>query len=183
MRSQKTSLEDSISKCTGCGNQNRNRTSSLQPQSEVRTSSLKNNSRCEKFEQFVISQVRECIVLLQVCVFNHSVVSDTLQPCGLYPARLLCPWGFSRQEYWSGFPCPPPGDVPNSGIEPRCPTLQVDSLPSKPLGKLKNTGVGSLSLLQIFPTQELNWDLLHCRQILYYLSHRGDPTKLTLNFQ
>ena len=26
--------------------------------------------------------------------------------------------GFSRQEYWSGLPCPPPGDLPNSGIEP-----------------------------------------------------------------
>ena len=26
--------------------------------------------------------------------------------------------GFSRQEYWSGFPCPPPGDLPDPGIEP-----------------------------------------------------------------
>ena len=26
--------------------------------------------------------------------------------------------GFSRQEYWSGLPCPPPGDLPDSGIEP-----------------------------------------------------------------
>ena len=26
--------------------------------------------------------------------------------------------GFSRQEYWSGLPCPPPGDLPNPGIEP-----------------------------------------------------------------
>ena len=40
-----------------------------------------------------------------------------------------------RQEYWSGFPCPPPGDLPNPGIKPRSPTLQVDSLASKPLGK------------------------------------------------
>ena len=38
----------------------------------------------------------------------------------------------------------------------------------------QNTGVGSLSLLQgIFPTQELNQGLLHCRQILYQLSHQG----------
>ena len=50
----------------------------------------------------------------------------------------------------------------------------VDSLPSKPPGKPKNTGVGSLFLLQqIFPTQELNWGLLHCRWILYHLSHQG----------
>ena len=42
---------------------------------------------------------------------------------------------FSRQEYWSGLPCPPPGDLPNPGIEPRFPTLQADSLPSEPPGK------------------------------------------------
>ena len=36
--------------------------------------------------------------------------------------------GFSRQEYWSGLPCPPLGDLPNPGIEPRSPTLQADSL-------------------------------------------------------
>ena len=35
---------------------------------------------------------------------------------------------FSRQEYWSGLPCPSLGDLPNSGIEPRSPTLQADSL-------------------------------------------------------
>ena len=36
--------------------------------------------------------------------------------------------GFSRQEYWSGWPCPPPGDLPDPGIEPLSPALQVDSL-------------------------------------------------------
>ena len=54
--------------------------------------------------------------------------------CSL-PARLLCPWGFFRQEYWSGLPCPPPGDPPNPGIEPRSPVLQADSLPSELPGK------------------------------------------------
>ena len=83
----------------------------------------------------------------------------------------------SRPEYWSGQPVPSPGDLPNPGIEPRSPTLQVDSLPAEPQGKLKNTGVGSLSLLQrIFPTQELNQGLLHCRQILYQLSHQVSPS-------
>ena len=33
-------------------------------------------------------------------------------------ARLLCPWAFSRQEYWSGLPCPPPGNLPDPGIKP-----------------------------------------------------------------
>jgi len=44
--------------------------------------------------------------------------------------------GFSRQEYWSGLPCPPPGYLPNPGIKPRSPTLQMDSLPAEPPGKL-----------------------------------------------
>ena len=84
--------------------------------------------------------------------------------------------GFSRQEYWSGLLCPPPGDLPNPGIKPRSPALQADSLPSEPPGKPKNTGVGSLSLLQgIFLTQELNLGLLHCRWILYELSYQGSP--------
>ena len=44
--------------------------------------------------------------------------------------------GFSRQEHWSGLPFPSPGDLPDPGIEPRSPTLWVDSLPSEPLGRL-----------------------------------------------
>ena len=58
-----------------------------------------------------------------------------------------------------------PGDLPNPEIEPRSPTLQVDSLPAETQGKAKNTGVGSLSLLQqIFLTQESNWGLWDCRK-------------------
>ena len=41
---------------------------------------------------------------------------------------------FSRQGYWSGLLFPSPGDVPNPGIEPGSPALQVDSLPSEPQG-------------------------------------------------
>ena len=43
--------------------------------------------------------------------------------------------GFSRQEHWSRLPFPPPGDLPNPGIEPRSPALQTDNLPSEPPGK------------------------------------------------
>ena len=71
-----------------------------------------------------------------------------------------------------------PRDLPNPGIEPRSPTLQVDSLPAEPQRKPKNTGVGSLSLLQrIFPTQKSSQGLLYCRWILYQLSYQG-----TINF-
>ena len=42
--------------------------------------------------------------------------------------------GFYRPEYWSGLPCPSPGDLPNPGIEPGSPALQADSLPFEPSG-------------------------------------------------
>ena len=38
--------------------------------------------------------------------------------------------GFSRQKYWSGLPFPSPGELPDPGIEPRSPALQVDALPT-----------------------------------------------------
>ena len=64
------------------------------------------------------------------------------------------------------FPLQLTGLIP--GIEPRSPTLQADSSLAEPPGKPKNTGVGSLLLLQgIFLTQESNQGLLHCRWILY----------------
>ena len=42
--------------------------------------------------------------------------------------------GFPRQEYWSGLPWPPPGDLPDPGVEPATPVLAVDSLPLSHLG-------------------------------------------------
>ena len=111
-----------------------------------------------------------CAVL---CLVTQSCPT-LCDPMDCKPARLLCPWGFSRQEYWSGLPCPPPGELPNPGIKPRSPALQADSLPSEPQRKPKNTGMSSLSLLQgIFPTQGSNPDLPHCRRILYQLSHQA----------
>ena len=93
--------------------------------------------------------------------------------------RTVACQGFSRQEYWSGWPCPPPGNLPNPGNEP---TLQADSLLAELPGKPKKTGVDSLSLLQgIFLTRDSNQDLLHCRQILYQLSYQGSPRNLWNN--
>ena len=126
------------------------------------------------------------IYTICLCLFQHrqmccamlscSVMSDSLRPHGLQPTRFLCPWGSSRQEHWSGFPCLSPGDLPNPGIKPRSPALQAGSLLSEPPGKPKNTGVGSLSLLQgIFLPQELNQGLPHCRWILYQMSYQGSP--------
>ena len=53
----------------------------------------------------------------QLCVVCCSAQSRlTLQPRGLWPARLLYPWD-SPQEHWSGLPCPPPGNMPDPGIK------------------------------------------------------------------
>ena len=83
---------------------------------------------------------------------------------GILQARIL---------EWVAFPF---SNLPNPGVEPRSPTLQVDSLPAEPPGKPKNIGVGRHSLLQgIFLTQESNWDLLHCRRILYQRSYEESP--------
>ena len=97
---------------------------------------------------------------------SHSVVTDSVTPRdyrvhGILQARIL-----ERAAFLFS------GDLSNPGTEPRSPALQADSLPAKPPGNTQNTGVGSISLLQgMFPTQESNWGLLHCRLILYQLSY------------
>ena len=52
---------------------------------------------------------------------------------------------FFRQECWRGLPCPPPGDFPDSGIEPMSPALQADSLP------LNQWGSPMISYLYVIP--------------------------------
>ena len=88
-------------------------------------------------------------------VFNTTPFSglfaQSLQPC-----LILCDpmdWshlstGFSRQEYWSGLPCPPPGYLLDPGIEPvslASPGSQADPLPTEPLGEPRywNKGIHS----------------------------------------
>ena len=101
------------------------------------------------------------------------------------------------QGYWSGYPVPSPGALPDPGIELGSPALQDDSLPTELSGKpwkwkwkllsrvrlctvygilQARKRVGSLPLLQeIFLTQGSNPGLLHCRWIIYQLSHKGSP--------
>ena len=77
---------------------------------------------------------KQCWHVIRECV-SHSIMSDSLQPLGLQPVSLLCPW-----------------DSPG-----------------------KNSGVSCHFLLQrIFLTQGSNLGLLHCRQIVYRLSHQGN---------
>ena len=75
------------------------------------------------------------IYMMQYCAMLCWVAQSCLT---LFKSMDCSPLGSSvhgnslRQEYWSGFPCPPPGDLPNPGIKPRSPALQADSLPSEP---------------------------------------------------
>ena len=86
---------------------------------------------------------------------------------GIFQARIL---------EWVVFPSSRGSSQPRNQIQVS--RIAGRSLLSEPLGKPKNTGVDSLSLLQrIFLTQELNWGLLHCRQILDQLGYQGSPDK------
>ena len=69
---------------------------------------------------FVVLVTQSCLTLLTQWTVAHQA-----------PLSM----GFSRQEYWSGLPCPPPGDLPDPGIEPGFPALKADSLPTELWGK------------------------------------------------
>ena len=71
------------------------------------------------------------------CYYKSSGVSDFFFTPGTLARQAPLSMGFFRQEYWSGLPCPPPGDLPSPGIEPVSPvvtTLQANSLPLKHQG-------------------------------------------------
>ena len=72
------------------------------------------------------------------CMLNCSVVSNSfVSPCAMAHQASLSV-GVSRQKYWSGLPCPPPGDLSDTGIKPASPgspALAGDSLPLVPSGK------------------------------------------------
>ena len=67
-----------------------------------------------------------------VCAKSLHLCPTVCDPMGCQAPLSM---GFSRQEYWSGLPRPSPGDLPDPGVEPRSPALQVNSLPSEPQGK------------------------------------------------
>ena len=104
----------------------------------------------------------------EVCL-KTQVIFSHIQVChkALWTVAHQAPlfMGVFRQEYCSGLPCLPPRDLRNPGIKPRSLTSQADSLPSKPSGKAKNTGVGNLSLLQgrsPGSSQPRNWTRVSC---------------------
>ena len=114
-----------------------------------------------------------------------SLLQGIFPPKGLNPGLPPCRqilYQLSQQESprileWVAYPFSSRSSQPRNHTGVSC--TAEDSLPTEPAGKPKNTGMGSLSLLQgIFLTQESNWGLLHCRWIPYQLSHHGSPDKL-----
>ena len=79
-----------------------------------------------KMDTMAILCCRGKTVKVKVLVYRFSL---TLFDPMTLTHRALLSMGFSKYEYWSGLPCPSPGDHPNPGIKPRSPTLQADSLP------------------------------------------------------
>ena len=89
---------------------------------------MSQNSRVKGFNELEGNHQQKFQVCLSLWIFHKqriqfscsvvSVTSDSVTPWTVAHQAPLS-MGFSRQEYWSGLPCPPPGDLPDSGIEPR----------------------------------------------------------------
>ena len=78
---------------------------------------------------------------MTLCVLSHFSPVPIFETLWIIVLQALLSMGFSKQEYWSGFPCPPPGDLPDPEIEPTYPAsaaLQADSLATEPPGKPPN---------------------------------------------
>ena len=75
---------------------------------------------------------------------------------------------FSRPEYWSGLLFPSPGDLPNPGIEPGSPTLQVDSLMSEPPGKPQGHTVSMSFLSFLNLICALNWRTVDLQTYVFF---------------
>ena len=95
---------------------------------------------------------------------------------------------FSRQGYWSGLPFPSPGDLPNPGIEPVCPALQADALPSEPPGQVseyktrlkKLTRCGDLKLTCSYKLHVSKIPSWNYRQHFWYLFCIASPLPVDL---
>ena len=77
-----------------------------------------------------------CYVVLPQCIKSLQLCPILCNPMNCIARQVPLSMGFSRQECWSELPFPPPGDLPNPGIEPASPALQADSLPLNHLGSI-----------------------------------------------
>ena len=87
----------------------------------------------QKTGQLLKVVVRALYSLIVACM--HAQSSDSFETIWTTACQAPPSMGFSRQEYWSGLPRPPPGDLPNPGIEPKSLALRAGSLPYELPGK------------------------------------------------
>ena len=133
---------------------------------------------------FLRTQSSDCTRMAAPCSDTETILDAhtalDCSPRALPDASLFALYSNSMKRFYrrrneSSERCPKSACL-NTEPGLRSPTLQADSLPAKPPGKPKNTGVGSLSLLQgIFLIQESNQGLLHCRWIFHRLSYQLNP--------
>ena len=99
-------------------------------------------------------------VYLYVCVYIVQITTDSSEDktlslsCFSRVQLFAIPWtvphpltlGFSGQEYWSGLPFPPPGDLPDEGLEPKSPALTGRFFTTEPPGK--PTSLADITLIK-----------------------------------
>ena len=83
------------------------------------------------YEALPVKKGRSC------CCFSRQVVSGLCVTTWTVTCQAPLSMGFSRQEYWSGLPCPPPGDRPNPEVKPTSPALAGGFFTTEPPGKPK----------------------------------------------
>ena len=128
---------------------------------------------------------RDCSVLQGAgfCGYEFKCWAQSRQSCltfcNLWTVAHQAPLSmeFSRQEYWSGLPCPPSGDLPNTAIEPiplTSPALQASSLPLSHLGSLgckdHHNNALNASACDVFFNTNLNDSRFACDHVCWTLS-------------
>ena len=73
--------------------------------------------------------------MFSVCVLSHFSCVWLFVTSWTVACQAPLSMGFCWEEYWSGLPCPPPGDLPDPGTELESPVLLADSLPVELAGK------------------------------------------------
>ena len=94
-------------------------------------------------------------MIMYACVLSHFNRVQLFAIPGIAPCQAPLCMGFSRQEYWSGLPCPPLGDLPDPGVEPMS-LASPDSLPLVPPGKSCRWCNNSLKLNGANRTQNMS---------------------------
>ena len=84
-----------------------------------------------------VERIPKSLSLPLLCMLNHFSCVQIFATLWTINCQLPLSMSFSRQEYWSGLLCPPPGDLHNAGTEPASPALQVDYLLLSHWGKFQ----------------------------------------------